>query len=83
MPSSVKVGAYAGEQKKRGRAEVGDPANHEVESPCLVDVLRFEGNIADEVAGMVEGHEDHGEAADKVDGGYSVIAPIGILEVGV
>ena len=32
---------------------------------------------------MIEGHEDHGEAADEVDGGYSLIATIGTLEVGV
>jgi len=30
---------------------------------------------------VVEGHEAHGEAANKVDGGYATMAAIGSLEV--
>jgi hypothetical protein len=62
---------------------VGDPADEEVEGPGLIDVFRLEGDIADEVAGVVEGHEDNGEAANEVNRGYAVIASIGGLEVGV
>jgi len=39
-------------------AEVSDPPDQKVKSPGLVDVLRFEGDVADEIARMVEGHED-------------------------
>jgi hypothetical protein len=82
MLPSVKIGARSREKKKCGRAEVGYPTNQEVETPGLVDVFRFEGNIAYEVARMIEGHEHHGEAADEIDGGYSPITPIGTLEGG-
>jgi len=82
MLPSVKIGARSREKKKCWRAEVGYPTNQEVETPGLVDVFRFEGNIAYEVARMIEGHEHHGEAADEIDGGYSPITPIGTLEGG-
>ena len=59
------------------------PANQEIETPGLVDVFRFEGNIADEIARMIQRHERHGEASNKIDGGYPSIATIGILEGGV
>ncbi|MGA2218472.1 MAG: hypothetical protein ABSG51_10325, partial [Terracidiphilus sp.] len=34
------------------------------------------------IARMVEGHEDHGEASDDVDGGNSPIAPVCNWKVG-
>jgi hypothetical protein len=45
----------------------------------VVDVFGRERDVADEVAGVIESHEDHGEAADEVDGGDA----IGRLEVGI
>jgi hypothetical protein len=62
---------------------MGYLANEKVEGSGLVDVFRLEGDIPDEVAGVIEGHEDHGEAADEVDGGYPLIASVGTLEGGV
>jgi hypothetical protein len=80
MLPSIKIGTCSREKKERGCAEVGYPANQEIEPPGLVDVFRFEGDIADEIARMIKGHEHHGEASNKVDGGYPSIATIGILK---
>ena len=81
--SAVEICADAGEQEEGGGAEVGDPADEKIEGPGVIDVLRLEGDVGDEVARVVNGHDDHGEAADDVNGGYSLIAPIGILEGGI
>ena len=82
MLPSIKIGTRPREKKKRRCAEVGYPTNQKIEAPGLVDVFRLEGDIAYEVARMVEGHEHYGEAANKIDGGYSPITPIGTLEGG-
>jgi hypothetical protein len=43
----------------------------------VIDVFRLEGDIADEIARMVEGHDDHGQAANNVDRGYAPTTQIG------
>src|SRR5258708_6466888 len=65
MLPSIKIGTCSREKKERGRAEVGYPANQEIETPGLVDVFRFEGNIADEIARMIQGHEHHARPRTK------------------
>jgi hypothetical protein len=83
MLRSVKVCADSHEKEESRSAEVRHPADQEVEHPGLVDVFRFKGDIADEIARVVEGHEDHGEASNKVDGADAPIALVGSLEVGI
>jgi hypothetical protein len=34
----------------------------------MVDIFRFKRNVADEVARVVDGHDDHGKATHNVDG---------------
>jgi hypothetical protein len=62
---------------------VSDPPDQKVKGPGLFDVLRFEGDVADEIARMVEGHEDHRQPTNKVDGANTLIALVSSLEVGI
>src|SRR5580658_9847699 len=42
----VETRAHARKEKKRRRAEVRDPPDQKIEGPGMVDVFRFEGNVA-------------------------------------
>ena len=83
MPRSVKICTDTDEKKECRGAEVSDPPDQKVKGPGLVDVLRFEGDVADEIARMVEGHEDHRQPTNKVDGANTLIALVSSLEVGI
>ena len=63
--------------EKRRRAEVRNPANQKIEAPGMVGIFRFEPNVANEIARMVERHHNHCELAHNVDRGYSSMALIG------
>ena len=71
MPPAVEGCAHSCEKEERGGAEMRYPADKEIKAPRLIDILGLEGDVANEIARVVEGHEDHGEAANDVDGGDS------------
>jgi hypothetical protein len=83
MLPPVEVRAHSREKEERRRAEMCDPANQKVAPPGLRDVFRFKGDIADEISGMVEGHDDHRQAANNVDRGDASTTRIGNLQAGV
>lgn|SRR6516165_2279593 len=71
--AAVQKDAGAGEKDKGGGAEVCDPACQKKCGASLGQVGWVDRRVGEKIAGeviadMVEGHEDHGESADEVDG---------------
>jgi hypothetical protein len=64
----TQIRARAGEQHERGRAEVGDPPRHEDGGGRPGEILRLERHRRrmHVVARVVEGHDDHHDAAQDV-----------------
>ena len=63
-----KIGAGASEKKENGRAEVGDPAGEEICRGGLRKIVGKEGSVGEKIARVVERHDDHDDAAEKIDG---------------
>jgi hypothetical protein len=66
---AVEIGRDAGEKDEDRRAEMRDPARHEQRG--IGHVARIEAAHRKEVAGVVERHDDHDEAAQKIDRGQA------------
>ena len=66
-PSEREKGAGSREQEKRRRTEMGDPAREKQRHRRLREVRRAEAGHAEEVAYVIERHEDHDDAAQRVD----------------
>src|SRR6185437_12374405 len=67
---AIEKGGGAGEEHKDGGAEMGDPAGEEEEiiGPGHVRRVVEIGVAIEIIAGMVEGHEDHDDTSEQVDG---------------
>src|SRR5580692_5869562 len=83
MPYSTQICAYSSKKEKSVRAQVSYPSDEKVESPGLVNILRFEGNVADEITRVIEGHEYHDKASQDIDGSHASSALIGNRKAGV
>ena len=71
---AIEIGRNPGQEDENRRAEMGDPARHE--QGRLGDVAGIHAAVAKEIARMIEGHQQHDQAAKQVDG-REAAGPVG------
>ncbi len=62
-----KISTGSGEKEKDGRAKVRDPAGEEICRGGLREIVGKEGGVGEKVARVIERHDDHDDAAQKID----------------
>lgn len=65
---ALEIDGGSGEGDEARRAEMRDPAGDEERGPGLRRIDGVDGVAAEVVAGVIERHEDHEQAAQEVDG---------------
>ena len=66
---ALQVDGRAGESDEAGCAKMCDPTREEKRGPGCEWVGGINRGVGEEVARVVESHDDHEEAAEKIDGG--------------